>query len=130
MANYSIQKTIEGEFQEVVAKMKESLVSEGFGVLTEINVPETLKKKLSVDYPHYVILGACNPKSAHAALLAEKEIGLLLPCNIIVYEDKGKITVAAIRPTVAMQMIENSKIAEIAKEVEEKLQNVIDRIKE
>lgn len=128
MANYSIQKTIEGEFQEVVAQVKEALKSEGFGVLTEINVSETLKKKLTVDYPEYVILGACNPQSAYAALQAEKEIGLLLPCNVIVYKDNQKVTVAVIRPTIAMQMTDNSKITAIAEEVEEKLKNVISQL--
>ena len=128
MSNYSIQKEVTGEFQEVISKVKETLRLEEFGVLTEIYVSETLQKKLNVDYPQYVILGACNPRSAYQALQAEKEIGLLLPCNIIVYEHKGKVTVAAIRPTVAMQMTENTKIEDIAKEVEKKIQKVISQL--
>lgn len=125
MAQYSIQKIISGSFEEVLKKTKDSLSQEGFGVLTEIDVSETLKKKLGVEYPNYVILGACNPQSAYKALQAEKEIGLLLPCNVIVYEDQGNVIISAIRPTIAMEMIKNKNIATLAQEVEVKLERVI-----
>ena len=125
MITYGIQKEITGDFLAILAKVKIELAKEGFGILTEINVSETLKKKLNIDYPHYVILGTCNPHSAYAALQVEKEIGLLLPCNVILYENDGKIMVAAIRPIIAMQIIDNSRVAEIAKEVEKKLKKVI-----
>lgn len=97
-------------------------------MLTEINVKETLKKKLNVDYQNYLILGACNPQSAYKALEEEKEIGLLLPCNVIVYEEKGLVTVSVIKPTSAMGMVGNSNIASLALEVEAKLENVINSL--
>lgn len=125
MAKYSINKSLTGSFDEIIIKVKDALKQEGFGVLTEINVKETLKKKLSVDYQNYLILGACHPISAYQALQAEKEIGLLLPCNVIVYEEKGIVTVSAIKPTSAMGMVENQNVASLAQEVEAKLEKVI-----
>jgi len=126
MTSYGIQKTITGTFAEVVEKVKGALAQEGFGILTEIDVKETLKKKLEVDYPNYRILGACHPQSAYQVLKKEQEIGLLLPCNVIVYEkDNGNITVSAIRPTTAMQVVKNDEVASIAQEVERKLEQVI-----
>ncbi len=128
MTTYSIQKKVSGSFEEVVEKVKSALAKEGFGILTEINVQDTLKKKLNVEYPKYIILGACHPHSAYQALQAEKEIGLLLPCNVIVYEENDKVIVSAIRPTIAMQIVENEKISLIAKEAEKKLERVIQGI--
>jgi len=126
ITTYGIQKTVTGTFDEVVEKVKGALAQEGFGILTEINVRETLKKKLEVDYPNYQILGACHPQSAYQVLLKEQEIGLLLPCNIIVYEkEHGEIIVSAIRPTAAMQIVKNDEVANIAKKVEQKLEQVI-----
>ncbi|MEJ2568742.1 MAG: DUF302 domain-containing protein, partial [candidate division WOR-3 bacterium] len=107
---------------------KEELKKEGFGILTEIDVKETLKKKLNVDFNKYVILGACNPPFAYKSLQAELDIGLMLPCNVIVYEKENRIFVSAILPTVAMSMIENENLREIAEQVEEKLRKVIDSI--
>ena len=126
--NYGIQKQITASFEETVAKVKEALAKEGFGVLTEIDVSQTFKKKLNVTFSRYVILGACNPQSAYKALQEEKEIGLLLPCNVVVYEDIDKVVVSAIRPTIAMQMIENSNIEKLAVDVEQKLQKVLERL--
>jgi uncharacterized protein (DUF302 family) len=117
-----------GSMEEVEARLTAELQKEGFGVITEIDVRATLKKKLGVDYENYVILGACNPPFAYKALQAEKDIGLLLPCNIIVYEDGGQTYVSAIVPTVAMSMVENEGLANIAVEVEAKLKKVIDSI--
>lgn len=128
MTTYGIQKTIGCTFNEGVEKVKEALKREGFGVLTEIDVKETLKKKLDVDYQNYLILGACHPQSAYRALEEEKEIGLLLPCNVIVYEEKDVVIVSAIRPTSAMAMVENSNIASLALEIEEKLKKVINSL--
>jgi uncharacterized protein (DUF302 family) len=124
--NYGYKKTIDAAFEEAVEKVKQALKSEGFGVLTEIDVKATLKKKLDVDYDNYAILGACNPPFAYKALQAEKDIGLMLPCNVIVYEQDGKVTVSAILPTVAMGMIENGALKEIAETIEQKLKRVID----
>lgn len=124
--NYGYKKQIKTSFAEAVKRTREELAKEGFGVLTEIDVRATLKKKLNADYDNYIILGACNPPFAHKALQAEKDIGLLLPCNVIVYEDAGKVFVSAILPTVAMGMIDNQSLAEIAETVEEKLKKAVD----
>ncbi|NCN51957.1 DUF302 domain-containing protein [archaeon] len=126
--NYGFGKKVELSFDEAVLKVRTELSKEGFGVLTEIDVKATLKKKLDVDYGEYIILGACNPPFAYEALKAEKEIGLFLPCNVIVYVDKGEIYVSAINPIEAMSIVENEKLEEVAKEVGEKLKRVIDLI--
>ena len=126
--NYGYKKQIDAPFADVVSKVKEELKKEGFGVLTEIDVKDTMKKKIDADYDNYVILGACNPKFADKALKADKQIGLLLPCNVVVYEDGEIVTVSAIVPTVAMSVADVSELAGIAGEVEEKLKRVIDNI--
>lgn len=97
-------------------------------MLTEIDVKSTLKKKIDVDFEDYIILGACNPVFAHKALLAEKEIGLLLPCNVIVYKDNDKVFVSSIVPSVAMSMVDNDALPEIASQVEDKLKRVIENL--
>ena len=125
---YGYTKEVSLTFEEAVIKVKEVLVANGFGVLTEIDVKATMKKKLGVEYENYIILGACNPQFAHKALEEEKEIGLLLPCNVIVYENDGKVHVSAILPSVAMGMVENEKLPAIATEVETLLKKVIDHI--
>lgn len=125
---YGYAKQVIASFDEVVARTKEELVKEGFGVLTEIDVKSTLKKKLDVDFGNYLILGACNPPFAYQALQTEKDVGLLLPCNVIVYEDDGKVYVSAILPSVAMGMVDNSSLAEIAKQVEKKLIKAVNNI--
>lgn len=125
---YSYKKQVELSFEEAVEKTKQEMKKEGFGVLTGIDVKITLKKKLDVDYENYVIIGACNPSFAYKALQAEKEIGLMLPCNLIVYEQEGSVFVSTILPTVAMGMIDNPELRKIAEEVEIKLKKVIDSI--
>ena len=125
---YSYTKKVTLPFEEAVTKVKDALGAEGFGVLTEIDVKATMKKKLDVDYENYLILGACNPQFAHKALQAEKEIGLLLPCNVIVYEDNSDVYVSTILPSSAMSVVENDELAGISKEVEEKLKSVIDSL--
>ncbi|MFA4818999.1 MAG: DUF302 domain-containing protein [Patescibacteria group bacterium] len=127
--NYGYKKQFNGSWTQAVAKIKTELAEQGFGILTEIDVKAALKNKLDIDYDNYVILGACNPPFAYQALQAEKDIGLLLPCNVIVYEDKGKVFVAAILPTVAMDMVDNSALADIATEVEAKLKIAVDNLK-
>jgi len=126
--NYGVKKQINYPFTDAVTKTKAALSEEGFGILTEIDVKATLKKKLNADWDNYVILGACNPPFAFRALQAEKEIGLLLPCNVIVYEDAGKVFASAIRPTVAMGKIKNTALVDIAKEVEDKLTKAINNL--
>lgn len=126
--NYGYKKEVSAPFAETVEKTKTELSKEGFGILTEIDVKATLKKKLDVDYANYMILGACNPPFAYKVLQSEKDIGLLLPCNVIVYEDNGKVFVSAILPTIAMGMVNNPLLSDVAAEVEEKLKKVIDTI--
>lgn len=123
--DYFYKKEVTLSFEKALEKTKTELSKEGFGVLTEIDVKATLKKKLDTEYDNYSILGACNPPLAYRALTAEKNIGLLLPCNVIVYEDGGKVYVSAIVPSVAMNMVENYSLTEIAREVDEKLARVI-----
>ena len=125
---YGYKKSSTLSYEEAIKRTKEELKKEGFGMLTEIDVKETLKKKLNVDFNKYVILGACNPPFAHKSLQAELDIGLMLPCNVIVYEKDDKVVVAAIKPTVAMKMIENEPLNKIAEEVESKIKRVIDSL--
>jgi len=125
---YGISKTLDLTYDEAVNKVIEELKKEGFGVLTTIDVKETLKKKLDVDFDRYIILGACNPPYAYRALQAEYELGLLLPCNVIVYEKDGKVTVSAFDPILMTQIIDNPKLKEIAVEVRQKLERVIQNV--
>ena len=119
----------ETPFEETVSVVRDALREEGFGVLTEIDVKGTLKKKLDVDFRKYVILGACNPPYAHKTLEIDLDVGLLLPCNVIVYEtDEGKSRVSAINPVSALKIMENEALREIAEEVSGKLQKVIERV--
>ncbi len=123
---YSIRTIVPYSFEEAVQRAKALLAEEGFGILSEIDVRATLKKKLDVEYPNYLILGACHPESAYQALKEEKEIGLMLPCNVIVYEEGASVVVSAVRPSVAMEMVHNPRLAQTARSVEEKLEKVID----
>ncbi len=116
-------------FEEAILKTTEALKKEGFGVLTEIDIKATLKKKLDVDFHNYKILGACNPGFAHKALLAEDKIGTMLPCNVIVQEkEDGFIEVSAVDPMASMQAVINQDLMGIADEVSEKLKRVIKEI--
>ncbi len=129
MAAYGISKTLSCSYEEAEEKTREALAAEGFGVLTEIDVQATLKKKMGKDFRKYIILGACNPPYAYKALMAETDLGLLLPCNVIVYENEGGgATISVIDPIVAMGMVENPTLGEVAKEVREKLVKVINSL--
>ena len=124
--SYYFRKKIEGSFDEVLERAIASLKSEGFGVLTEIDVKETLKKKLNVDFQKYRILGACNPPFAYRALQVEDKIGTMLPCNVIVQEiSEGEVEVAAVEPVAFMKAVENPALLEIAKQIQVKLRKVI-----
>jgi uncharacterized protein (DUF302 family) len=124
--SYYFSKKIEGSFDKVLERVISSLKSEGFGVLTEIDVKETLKKKLDLDFRNYRILGACNPPFAYKALQAEDKIGTMLPCNVIVQEiSEGEVEVAAVDPVASMKAVENQALLEIAKQVQEKLEKVV-----
>ena len=124
---YYISTTVSRSFDVALERVVSALKEQGFGVLTEIDVKATLKKKLDVDFRRYMILGACNPPFAHQAFLADDKIGILLPCNVIVQElEDGRVEVAAMDPVVAMQMVENATLAEVATQVRDRLQAVID----
>ncbi len=123
---YYFNKTIEGSFDKVCQRAIEILKKEGFGVLTEIDVKETLKKKLDVDFRKYKILGACNPSFAYKALQTEDKIGIMLPCNVIVQEiTEDEIEVAAVDPIASMQAVQNPNLEGIALQVQQKLKKVI-----
>ena len=124
--DYYFSKTIDESFDNAVQKVTEALKAEGFGILTEIDIKATLKKKLDVDFYNYKILGACNPPYAYKALLAENKIGTMLPCNVIVQERvQGKVEVSAVDPVASMLSIENEDLREIATEIRVKLHSVI-----
>jgi uncharacterized protein (DUF302 family) len=129
IVGYYFSKTLRMSFEEAVARVTEALKKDGFGIITEIDVKETLKKKLNVDFRKYRILGACNPPYAYKALQAEDKIGLMLPCNVIVQElPGGKVEVAAIDPVASMAAVKNTKLGEVGKEVSAKLKAVIDNL--
>lgn len=116
-------------YEEAIEKTREALKTEGFGVLTEIDVKATLKQKIDVDFPRYVILGACNPQFAHKALLAEAHIGAMLPCNVVVREnEQGQIEIFAVDPVASMRAVENGELEPVAQLVQQKLKAVIDSI--
>ena len=126
---YYFSKVLDMSFDDAVQKVTDELKKEGFGILTDIDVKQTLKKKLDVDFRPYRILGACNPPFAYKALQAEDKIGTMLPCNVIVQEtgDK-KVEVAAIDPIASMQAVENQNLGGVAEEVRSKLKTVIDNL--
>jgi uncharacterized protein (DUF302 family) len=126
---YFNSKTVSYSFQEAINKVTEELKNEGFGILTEIDVQETLKKKLDVDFRKYKILGACNPPNAYKALQAEENIGVLLPCNVIVQEkENGKVQVSAVNPMESMQAVGNENLAEVASEVSGRLKRMLEKL--
>lgn len=127
--SYYFSKTLGLSFDEALVRVTEELKKEGFGILTEIDVKETMKKKLNVDFRKYKILGACNPPLAHKAIQTEDKIGTMLPCNVIVQEmSEGQIEVAAIDPVASMQTVENPKLQDVADQVRVKLKRVIDSL--
>ena len=124
--SYYFSKTLDMSFDEAIIKVTEELKKEGFGILTEIDVKETLKKKLDVDFRKYRILGACNPPFAYQALQAEEKIGTMLPCNVIVQEASGgQVEVSAVDPVASMQAVDNPELADVANQIQSKLQKVI-----
>ena len=129
MSKYGIQKTVELSYQKTVNKVKDELKNEGFGVLAEIDMQKTFKEKLDKDMNNYLILEACNPAFAFEGMGEEPELGLLLPCNVIIFETEDKeINVAAIDPEKALGMSDNKKVNEIAREIKSRLERVIESI--
>ena len=127
--SYYFSKEIDLSFEDAITHITEELKKEGFGVLTEIDVKATLKKKLDADFRNYRILGACNPPFAHQALLAEPHIGLMLPCNVVVQDgENGNALVSAIDPIASMQAVDNSTLGEVADQVRAKLKKVIENL--
>jgi len=127
--SYTLDKIVNLSFDNAINKITEELKKEGFGILTDIDVKATLKKKLDVDFRQYRILGACNPPFAYQALQAEDKIGAMLPCNVVVQEkENGKIEISAIDPISSMQAVQNEKLLNIAKQIQNKLKKVIDNL--
>jgi uncharacterized protein (DUF302 family) len=128
--NYYFSKTLKNiSFDEAIEKVTEALKEEGFGILTEIDVQATLKKKLDEDFRPYRILGACNPPAAHKALQAEDKIGTMLPCNVIVQQKtEGEVEVAAVDPVASMQAVQNDQLGTIATDIQQRLRQVIDNL--
>ena len=126
---YAFNAVLNTSYEDAVSRITNALKEEGFGVLTEIDVKATLKKKLDVDFRKYVILGACNPPYAYRTLKADLDVGLLLPCNVIVYEtDDKKACISAINPISALEVIKNEELRKIAEEVTSKLRRVVDKV--
>ncbi len=127
MASFGMRKVTRSSYDEVLGKLPDLLKAEGFGILTQIDVKQTMKEKLGVDFRRYKILGACNPPLAHKALSAELEIGVMLPCNVVVYEDdQGKAVVTAVDP---MQMAAaHPGLADVAREVQQRLSRVLEKV--
>ncbi|HEX9740412.1 MAG TPA: DUF302 domain-containing protein [Ignavibacteriaceae bacterium] len=123
--DYGFSKTVSMSYDDAVEKVTSELKKEGFGVLTSIDVKDTLKKKIDVDFKKYIILGACNPTLAHKALQSEEELGLLLPCNVLVYERERETVVSVFNPLIMTEIIENNNLTPIATEVKERLERVL-----
>jgi len=129
-SRYGMGTTVPLAYDDAVAQTKQALAAEGFGVLSEIDIAATMKQKLGVEFSPYVILGACNPPLAHRALLAEREIGLLLPCNVIVYaaDEPGRSVVAAMDPVEALQLTGNDEVKGVAEDVRARLWRVLESV--
>ena len=126
---YAFTTVLSTSYEDAISKVTDALKEEGFGVLTEIDVQATLKKKLGIDFRKYVILGACNPPYAYRTLQTDLDVGLLLPCNVIVYETDGKKAyVSALNPVSALEVIKNKELRKIAEEVSEKLERVVSKV--
>ena len=128
MITYGFTKELNKPYEKVIEEITAALKNEGFGILTEINIKEKLKEKLGVEFRKYIILGACSPANAYKSLQVEENIGLMLPCNVIVYEKGGKTVLSVIRPTIAMQMIENAELRQVAENVESQLKQAFDTV--
>ncbi|HHD12068.1 MAG TPA: DUF302 domain-containing protein [Deltaproteobacteria bacterium] len=129
MAEFSIKRKVNLSYEEAEKKIREALAEEGFGILTEIDVKATLKKKLDKDFRKYIILGACNPPYAYRALTIEPEIGVFMPCNVLVYENEdGTTTVSAMDPVAAMEVVANPELNELAREIKEKIERALNSI--
>ncbi len=128
-ASYAMARTLDVPFDEADRRVRDALQAEGFGILTEIDVKATMKKKLDIDFPRYAILGACNPPLAHQALQAEPDIGLLLPCNVVVRElPDGRTMVEAIDPVIQLSVADNPDLPAVAEDVRQRMRRAIDAV--
>lgn len=125
---YSMTRETELNFEEAIEKTEQELGKQDFGVLTEINIQEKLEKKLDVEFQEYTILGACSPSHAYEALQEETELGLLLPCNVIVYKEEGNVYVSAVNPQKLLELTDNDELEEVAIEIKEGLTKAIDNV--
>lgn len=130
ITRYGIGATVDMPYAEAVERVREALADQGFGVLTEIDVSATLKKKIDVDFRPYVIIGACNPPLAHRALETEPEIGLLLPCNVVVYEAgrPDRVVIAAMDPAAALGLSDNEELTEVALDVKRRVETALEQV--
>ena len=128
MNSYGFTKELNKPYEAVIEEVTAALKKEGFGILTEINIKDKLKEKLGVEFRKYIILGACSPANAYKSLQVEENIGLMLPCNVIVYEKDGKTVLSVIKPATAMQMIDNAELKKIAENVESQLKQAFDSV--
>jgi uncharacterized protein (DUF302 family) len=126
--SYGIKRNVKLSFDAALKKVRETLAAEGFGIITEIDVRKTLKQKLHIEHPNYYILGACNPQMAHEALHKERLIGLFMPCNVIVYEDNGKVVIAAQDPVAIAELLENDELDGIAAGIGAKLRKAVEKV--
>ena len=127
-ADYSVGRDLDAPYEEALARVRQALTSEGFGVIAEIDVQKTMKEKLGVDGRPYVILGACRPQAAHAALGVEPDVGLLLPCNVVVYETGSGTRVAAVNAGAMLGMVGNEELGPIADDIQDRLGRVIEKL--
>jgi len=128
MINYGFTKWLDMDFESAVGLIKEQLISEGFGIVMTLDMQQTFEDKLGISFRRYLILGVCDPVNACKAIMAEENIGLMLPCNVIVYENDGGTTVGVIRPTVVMQVVDNLDVHRSAKDTERRLKSVVDSL--
>ena len=128
MTAFGIHKALRATYDEALARLPEALKSEGFGVLTEIDIQSTLKQKLGVDFRRYKILGACNPTFAHRALELEPDLGALLPCNVVVYERDGATHVSAVDPVAMLGMVENPGLEPIGRQIRERVERAVEAV--
>ncbi len=126
--NYGFSKTVDMSYEAAVEKVTSELKKEGFGVLTSIDVKDTLKKKIDVDFKKYMILGACNPPLAHKALTNEEELGLLLPCNVVVYEKDNDTVVSVFNPMIMTEIVDNENLTTVAREVKDRMERVLEAV--
>lgn len=126
--NYGFSKTVDMSYEAAVEKVTAELKKEGFGVLTSIDVKDTLKKKIDVDFKKYMILGACNPSLAHKALTNEEELGLLLPCNVVVYEKGNNTVVSIFNPMIMTEIVDNENLTSVAREVKDRMERVLEAV--